>query len=835
MTSRVTAFFLLCGLLIALGLALQVLAGPVAAPLPAGDDHFDVRVRHWNQTLDRIARDLAQEGMTRSRITPLSDRLSVVQASALATRDRASLGVDEQQRLLDALGPKPGDDELAESEQIAEARGAILRDLGRFREQQKRSELALARIDLLFARMADAEFRALTRVLTEPTKFPSDSAAMKAGLRHFGQRLLELKLAFRAGLSSVGTAQFLDPRLFLNIVFLCVAVGITLTLRRRLLARYGYRSVTGTPSLGRRLLAFVSAVVTNVLLPALAVVTIWAAIRVFRPLPEALDVAADLVLFALLNAVVVIGLAAAALTPARPEWRISTFSDAAASSLYRAVRWFVWLRLAAITVLVVVSRPQDSRERFFEESISIFFAADPNLHSMLGLLALIVVVLALLNVLRPRNWRFRPDPDEPEEAADRPPSQRMRTVLLLVRGVLILALMLGVFGYLYAGMYIADRIGFTLALVSLALLLRTLAAEGLRYLTATERRVGRHLRRHLVFDDGGAARLIFWLMLLLDAVLVIVVAMLLALRWGVPQAEFWRLAAVLVRGVDIGSYTLSLIDVATAAAVFLVLLTLVRLLQGFLTNRVLPQTRLDIGARDALTTGFGYVGLVIAALVAVSMLGLDLSQLALILGALSVGIGFGLQHVVSNFVAGLILLIQRPIKSGDWIVVGNGAYQGYVKHVNVTSTEISTFDNASVLVPNSNLLTNEVLNWTHKNTLGRVILGVRVAYGSDPEQVRSLLLDCAKAHPLVLLRPEPVVLLQDFGPSSLDFELRFFLREIDTLLEVGSELRFAVLGALDEAGIEIPFPQHDVHIRNTTAGLNPLSLESGRTEANDTP
>ncbi len=838
MTNRITAFLLLCGLCMALGLLMPALAGLAAAPLPAGDGRFDVRVLHWNQTLDKITRDLARDGITRSRITPLSDRLSVVQSSALAARDRASLGADEQRRLLDALGPKPGDNEPAESEQIAETRTAILHNLGSFDEQQKRSELALARIDLLFARMAEAEFRALTRVLTERTEFPLESATLKAGLWQVGQRLLELKLAFQAGWSSISAAQLEAPRLLLSVVVLCVGGVITLVLRRRLLARYGYRTGSGAPSLGRRLLAFATVTVANVLLPVVAVATLWVAMRLFRPLPETLEIVADLVLFALLNAVIVIGLAAAALTPTRPDWRIIAFSDTAALSLYRAVRWFVWLRLAAITVLVVVSRPQDSTERFFEESISAFFAADPNLHSVLGLLALFIVACALLNVLRPQNWRFRADAGdltEPAGLADRPPSQWLRTALLLVRCVLILALLLGAFGYLYAGMYLADRVGFTLALVSLAVLLRTLAAEGLRYLTATERRVGRQLRRHLVFDEGGAARLIFWLMLLLDAVLVTAVAVLLALRWGVPQAEFWRLAAVLVRGVDIGSYTLSLIDVATAAAAFLVLLTLVRLLQGFLTNRVLPQTRLDVGARDALATGFGYVGLVIAALVAVSMLGLDLSQLALILGALSVGIGFGLQHVVSNFVAGLILLIQRPIKSGDWIVVGNGAYQGYVKHVNVTSTEIHTFDNASVLVPNSNLLTNEVLNWTHKNTLGRVILAVRVAYGSDPVQVRSLLLDCAKAHPLVLPRPEPVVLLQDFGPSSLDFELRFFLREIDTLLEVGSELRFAVLAALDEAGIEIPFPQHDVHLRNATSGPKRLSRETGWTEADDTP
>ncbi|MEL6962553.1 MAG: mechanosensitive ion channel domain-containing protein, partial [Pseudomonadota bacterium] len=737
----------------ALSLLVLTLGSSLADSSQSASDGFDLREQRWTQTLDSVAQDLARSGLLRSQITPLRNNLIVVQNSVLAARDSAARGADEQKRLLDALGPKPDSDGFTESRGVAEARATISLDFQRFEAWRKRSELTLARIDILFARMADAELRALARILTERTGFPLTSSNLTMGLEHLGKRLTELKTGLQVSWSSISVSHMADRRLLLSLGLFCAVVAIMVALRWRPLIKSDDHAVTEPPTLGRRLLAFVSLFIVNVVLPASAVAAFWGAMRSIQMLPETLYIAADLLLFELLSVVILVGLSTSVLAPGRPNWRISRFRDDAASSLHQAVRLFLILRYAVVAVFVIVNPPQDSTERFFEESISAFFAADPNLHSVLGLLALVIVVVALLNVLRPRNWRFRNHADDQADRDDTPPSHRLRIALFLARSALVLAVLLGVFGYLYAGMYLADRISFTLGLVSLAFLMRALAAEGLRYLSATKRKVGRKLRHHLAFDEGGAARLIFWLLLLLDAALVVALTVFLALRWGVPEAEFWRLAAVLVRGVNIGSYTLSLIDVASAAAVFLVLLALVRLLQGFLTNRVLPQTRLDVGARDALATGFGYAGLVIAALVAFSLLGLDLSQLALILGALSVGIGFGLQHVVSNFIAGLILLIQRPIKSGDWIVVGNGAHQGYVKHVNVTSTEIQTFDNASVLVPNSNLLSNEVQNWTHKNTLGRVILAVGVAYGSDPVQVRQLLLDCAAAHPLVLPRP----------------------------------------------------------------------------------
>ncbi|MCW8861993.1 MAG: mechanosensitive ion channel, partial [Rhodospirillales bacterium] len=176
----------------------------------------------------------------------------------------------------------------------------------------------------------------------------------------------------------------------------------------------------------------------------------------------------------------------------------------------------------------------------------------------------------------------------------------------------------------------------------------------------------------------------------------------------------------------------------------------------------------------------------------------------------SVGIGFGLQNVINNFVSGLILLAERPIKPGDWVVIGG--HEGKVKKVNVRSTEVETFQRASVIIPNADLISTPVINWTHKNMLGRVEVAVGVAYGTDPRLVEQVLVDCANAHPNVLKGQDPYVLFTNFGESSLDFELRAFLVDVEKRVLTGSELRFAIHDALKEKGIEIPFPQRVIHM-----------------------
>jgi small-conductance mechanosensitive channel len=225
----------------------------------------------------------------------------------------------------------------------------------------------------------------------------------------------------------------------------------------------------------------------------------------------------------------------------------------------------------------------------------------------------------------------------------------------------------------------------------------------------------------------------------------------------------------------------------------------------------MARSQIDTGVRNSVSTVLGYAGIVLAALLGISAAGFDLSSLALVAGALSLGIGFGLQTIVQNFVSGLILLVERPFKVGDWIV--NGPVEGFVRRISVRATEIETFQNQSIIVPNSQLINAAVGNWTLRNSVARSEIQVSVAYDSDPKQVMDILLELAHSHPLVLTMPEPNVGFQAFGQFSMDFELRFHVADIFQGGPVRNDIRVAIIKRFREEGIEIPLPQQELRVR----------------------
>jgi small-conductance mechanosensitive channel len=292
---------------------------------------------------------------------------------------------------------------------------------------------------------------------------------------------------------------------------------------------------------------------------------------------------------------------------------------------------------------------------------------------------------------------------------------------------------------------------------------------------------------------------LFWLTLVLNA-------------YSIYKPVEGLVGAIFERRFTMGSINISLGDIVIIILTIWVSFWVSKLIRFFLEGDVLSRIKLPRGVPATISKLTHYIILVFGFVVALSMAGFDLSKFALIAGALSVGIGFGLQNMVNNFISGLILIFERPIQTGD--VIELGELLGVVKRIGIRASMIRTFTGAEVIVPNGNLISNEVVNWTLSDKVRRIEIAVGVAYGTDPTKVLTLLKNLTLNHPEILEKPESMVLFQGFGDSSLDFEVRFWTGNSESWLELKSQITVNIHDALKRAKIEIPFPQRDLHIKS---------------------
>jgi len=281
--------------------------------------------------------------------------------------------------------------------------------------------------------------------------------------------------------------------------------------------------------------------------------------------------------------------------------------------------------------------------------------------------------------------------------------------------------------------------------------------------------------------------------------------------------------------INIGSTTVTAWRILYFILLLVLLVFISKRIKNWLIYKVLSKSNLDLGTRSAIGTIVRYAIILIGLMVIIQSVGINLSTLTVLAGALGVGIGFGLQSVTNNFISGIIILFERPIKVGDRIEVGG--ISGDVVNISMRATTVVTNDNISVIVPNSEFISSQVINWSHNDRNVRFNIKVGVSYNEDPQKVKDILLSVAKDNLSVLDNPEPDVIFDEFGDSSLNFILRVWTTKLiqkpDTLK---SQLYFEIFKKFSDNGIEIPFPQRDLHIKNEELKIKSTRLPDGQVQ-----
>lgn len=279
--------------------------------------------------------------------------------------------------------------------------------------------------------------------------------------------------------------------------------------------------------------------------------------------------------------------------------------------------------------------------------------------------------------------------------------------------------------------------------------------------------------------------------------------------------------------LTIGGTTITPWQIIYVLVAIIVLFFIANKLKKWLINSLLTKSTMDLGARIAMGTIIKYLFILIGFIVIIQSIGVDLSTLTVAIGALGVGIGFGLQNVTNNFVSGIIILFERPIKVGDRIEVGD--ISGDVIDISMRATTVVTNDNISVIVPNSEFISSRVINWSHNDRNVRFNIPVGVSYKEDPQKVKELLLSVAEDNTAVLKKPSSDVIFNEFGDSSLNFILRVWTTKlIQTPQVLKSQLYFEIFKRFRDNGIEIPFPQRDLHIKNEELKIKSTRLPDGQ-------
>jgi len=737
--------------------------------------NIETAINGWQHELDRLESALQKPRLRYSELNDLRDELQRVRAGIEDFWKRLEPPLAAAKDQVALLGPAPAAGQPPEPEQAALNRAGLNYLFGLLSAGQAAVHSANLRIDQLINTIQDIRRKNFTTSLLQPVP----------GIYSY-QTWANLPDYVPSATSRVRDllVEWWDSVRDQNEVLLIGFEAILLWLVLTIAAWHGVHRLRrwahdGEPPFWRRASSAAGVILLRILPVVAPIMFLYGMIAETHALPERVDwifysTAQSIIIIFAVNALVTTVFA-----PWSSQWRLIPASDRAAARICGLILTLA-IAYGVTTLIYVVTRIVQAP---FALTVAVAFP------SSLLLAAIIVAIL-----LTPLDGQHQ----------ERMPSLRWLTALRIPIWITVAAIVVcALGGYLALSRFLAQQLIVTGSILSFVYLL-LLWVDGLMHgLGDDSAATGLWLKERAGLEQRRRKQLVLPIGLVLKFAVLVFSVPLILLQWGYRWPDIYDWYSQFF-GFQIGNTQVSFGVLLASIIVFGLAYAAARVFQGWLDAHVLKPAGISGGVRDSIRIGVGYVGIVIAALAAFSYAGFNLSNLAILAGAFSVGIGFGLQSVVNNFVSGLILLAERPIKVGDLVVVGGE--EGYVRKISVRSTEVETSERARVLIPNSCFITEKVKNWTLRDNIRRIVIPISVGYGCDARKVMATLLKVAQDNPNVMTTPAPSVDF-DFGADTLNFKLYAFVDDLDKGGSTSTDLRIAILDAFNEAGIAMPFRQ----------------------------
>ncbi|MCZ8180666.1 MAG: mechanosensitive ion channel family protein [Rhizobium sp.] len=760
-------------------------AAPATAA-PQRDEQIVAAEQRIEEARGRLAglRDQVEKNLQEDAVlAELKVKVDALGREVLAITVDLRPRIDSIQARLTELGDPPGEGQPAESASVTDERSRLNAARAEVNALTGQAEDLSIEAKSLSDRISNTRRALFTSRLFEHTDI--NGGVLEEALQSFSTDAERVQRSIMSWLTFV--VKFKAVPLAIAVLLSMALASLILFVEYRLFGRINRRDPTiEDPSyLSRFSVAFFSTILPSLALSFFLASTYFL-LDTFNVLRS--DISPIIAsVFALIGLVFfVTAISRAVLAPAAPNWRLVRLSNKGARDLSIAI--FLMALVNGLDYVVSV--------------INETYSSPVVLTVMKSFASSVVVGLLLFFVsfLRP----VIAESGDPA-ARGRPWPRAVSMTLRIVGAVLILA---AAIGYVGLARFLATQIvltGAVIATMYIGILSgKAISAPNQFGETRVGQFIGRRLRLSAVgLDQSGIAAGLF-----IYAFALVCGIPLILMSWGFQPRDLQLWLFNLFTEINIGTIRISIFGILGGVLLFAAGLVVTRWFQKWLDGNVMARSHVDGGVRNSVKTGIGYLGTGIAAIIGISAAGIDLSSLALVAGALSLGIGFGLQNIVSNFVSGLILLVERPFKVGDHVITG--VNEGIVKRISVRATEIETFRRQSIIVPNSELINSPLGNWTHRNKVQRSEVPVSVAYDTDPQEVIDLLLAVVDERQDVLRNPEPHVEFLRFGASSLDFELRFHLADMGEGLQVRNEVRMEILRRFRARGIVMPYPHQDV-------------------------